>query len=243
MKFDFSDLFNEMKGIKHFEKDVKRIRREIIQVATLEMQDAIRRVYFLNAPRLKGKAQKFVIPLPNLQKAVVTTCRNGVVRSYIDETQLDHGSDANAEIFIDVNKQLIAKRSMYRRPGLRMTKEEKILADGQRRHPEEYYVRNMDEYWQMPLGSISELEYIERAWTFRLDSMKSYYIDVIKEYRNRLDKLKKFYERALAVEDFADRTDIEKKYEDLLKQKELQANLDYFVKFRDGKLKFDEKEV
>ena len=122
MKFDFSDLFKEMKGIKFSEKDIKKIRQEIIDVATLEMQEAIRRVYFLNAPRLKGKAQKFVIPLPRLQDAVVTKCENDVVESYIDQEKLDRGSGVNEKIFIDVNGELIAKRSMYRRPGLRMTK-------------------------------------------------------------------------------------------------------------------------
>ena len=64
MEFDFSDLFDEMKKIKDF--DMKDIEQEIVEVATSEMREAIKRVYFLNAPRLKGKAQKFVIPLRSL---------------------------------------------------------------------------------------------------------------------------------------------------------------------------------
>ena len=213
MEFDFSDLFDEMKKIKDF--NMKDIEQEIVEVATSEMREAIKRVYFLNAPRLKGKAQRFVIPLPKLQNAVVSKCAGGKVESYIDQTQLDRGSGANASIFIDVNGDLIAKRSLYRRRGLRVTDEDKRAG---RRHPEEYYVRDMDEYWQMRLGSMSELEYIKRAWMFRLNSMKLYYLGVIKEYEKRLDKLAKFYERALAVEGQAD---IKKIFENVAKQKEL----------------------
>ena len=122
MTFDFSELFNEMKDMKCFKNDMEKIRQEIIDVATLEMQEAIRRVYFLNAPRLKGKAQKFVIPLPRLQDAVVTEWKRDVVESYINQEKLDRGSGVNEKIFVDINGDLIAKRSMYRRPGLRMTK-------------------------------------------------------------------------------------------------------------------------
>ena len=237
MTFDFSELFNKMGAIKHFEKDMKNIEQEIVEAATSEMQKAIERVYFINAPRLKGKAQKFVIPLKTLQNAVITKNENGVIESYIDQTQLDRGSGANANIFIDINSQLIAKRSLYREPGLRMTKEEKLRTG--RQHPEEYYVRDMDEYWQLPLGSISELEYIEKAWVFRLNSIRLHYLGVIEEYKNRLDRLAKFKEQALAIEG---PVNVKKIYNDALKQKELQDNLDYFVKFQNGEFKFDEKE-
>ena len=241
MTFDFSDLFGEMRKIEKF--NMKDIEQEIVRVATAEMQEAIRQVYAQNAPNLKGRAQKFVIPLPNLQNAVVSKCENDVVESYIDEEKLDHGSCVNEKIFTDINGDLIAKLWFSRRQHLRMTKKEKEIAKGKRNHPEEYYVRNMDEYWQMPIGSISELEFIEDAWTFRLEAMKAYYFGVIKEYKERLERLTEFKKMALAVEG---KTDLKKTIKNSSTkeklQKELQKDLEYFVKFQNGKYKFDEKE-
>ena len=71
----------------------------------------------------------------------------------------------------------------------------------------------------MRIGSISELEYIKRAWTFRLNSMQLYYLGVIKEYNKRLERLAKFKERALAVEGDAD---VKKMVADVSNQKKLQ---------------------
>lgn len=145
MTFDFSDLFKEMRGIEKF--NMKDIEQEIAEVATSEMRKAIREVYTINAPNLKGRAQRFVIPLPKLQDAVVSKCEGDIVESYIDQAKLDHGSGVNTNIFIDVNGDLIAKLWFYRRQHLKMTKEEKLLAKGERKHPEAYYVRDMSEYW------------------------------------------------------------------------------------------------
>lgn len=41
MKFDFSDLFNEIKKIEGFPKDIKDIEKEIVEAATSAMQKAI----------------------------------------------------------------------------------------------------------------------------------------------------------------------------------------------------------
>lgn len=125
MTFDFSDLFNEINNLKEFPKKIKDIKKEIAKAATLEMQRAIQEVYITNAPRLKGKAQKYVIPLPKLQKAVTTEWKDNVVESYINQEKLDREPNANTNIFIDVNGGLIAKLPLYREQGLKMKKGEK----------------------------------------------------------------------------------------------------------------------
>lgn len=236
MKFDFSDLFNEIKKIKDFPKDIKDIEKEIVEAATSAMQKAIQQVYTENAPRLKGKAQRFVIPLPKLQNAVTTEYENGVVESYIDQAKLDRGSGANTNIFIDVNGDLIAKLWFYRRQHLRVTDEDKRAG---RRHPEEYYVRDMDEYWQMPIDSVPELEVIKNFWTFRLNAIKSYYFDVIEDCKKTYEEIDKFRKKALAAENL---TTVKQNTGSAFSQKELDDIFNYFIKVQNGEFKFNAKE-
>ena len=74
----------------------------------------------------------------------------------------------------------------------------------------------------MPIGSISERDFIEDAWMFRLEAMKSYYFGVIKEYKKRLDRLTRFRKMALAVEG---QPDLNKMVESASQKEELQKKL------------------
>lgn len=229
MEFDFSDLFKEIKDIKNFPKKIKDIKKEIAKAATSEMQRAIQQVYTINAPRLRGKAQRFVIPLPKLQKAVTTEWKDNVVESYINQEKLDREPNANTNIFIDVNGGLIAKLPLYREQGLKMKKGEKERTG--RQHPDEYYVRDMSEYWQMRIGNKTELEFIQDAWAFRLDAMKSYYFDEIEGCKKRWKELDELEEEVSAVEG---KESIKNKTKSTFSQKELDDIFKYFIEVRNS---------